>query len=134
MHTQRANQLLLHVWFSGSSLLTTLITENFHLMWPLLQPKMLIVRAKYKKKLQQKVSQLLLVGFNTLFNILKVYQSWNSGKVFFKMAAIMATILKKYIQTYQNQLRKLCCTFLGMRLYFAINWLYYCCEAKYCLY
>jgi len=35
------------------------------------------------KKLLQKVSQLILVGFSVLFNILKVYQSRNPGKVFF---------------------------------------------------
>ena len=35
------------------------------------------------KKLLQKVSQLILVGFSVLFNILKRYQSRNPGKVFF---------------------------------------------------
>jgi len=35
------------------------------------------------KKLQQKVSQLILVGFSVLYNILKVYQSSTPGKVFF---------------------------------------------------
>jgi len=46
-----------------------------------------IVRPKYSltlKKLLQKVSQLILVGFSVLFNILKVYQSRNPGKVFFE--------------------------------------------------
>jgi len=43
------------------------------------------------QKLLQKVSQLILVGFSVLFNILKVYQSRNPGKVFFfKMASKMA--------------------------------------------
>jgi len=36
------------------------------------------------KKLLQKVSQLILVGFSVLFKILKVYQSRNPGKVSFK--------------------------------------------------
>ena len=36
------------------------------------------------KKLLQKVSQLILVGFSVLFNILKVYQSRNPGSVFFQ--------------------------------------------------
>jgi hypothetical protein len=35
------------------------------------------------KKLQQKVSQLILVGLSVLNNILKVYQSRTPGKVFF---------------------------------------------------
>jgi len=34
-------------------------------------------------KLLQKVSQLILVGFSVLFNILKVYQSRTPGNVFF---------------------------------------------------
>ena len=45
-----------------------------------------IIEAKYSltpQKLQQKVSKLILVGLNILFNILKVYQSLTSGKVFF---------------------------------------------------
>jgi hypothetical protein len=45
-----------------------------------------IVRSIYSltpKKLQQKVSQLILVGFSVLFNILKVYQSRTAGKLFF---------------------------------------------------
>jgi len=43
------------------------------------------------KKLQQKVSQLIPVGFSVLYNILKVYQSRTPGKVFFfKMASKMA--------------------------------------------
>ena len=43
------------------------------------------------KKLLQKVSQLILVGFSVLYNILKVYQSRAPGKVFFfKMASKMA--------------------------------------------
>ena len=36
------------------------------------------------KKLLQKVSQLILVGFSVLFKILKVYQSRKPGKVSFK--------------------------------------------------
>ena len=55
------------------------------------------------QKLQQKVSQMILVGLNILFNILKVYQSLTSGKMFFfkiydrlkVLAAILAAILKK---------------------------------------
>ena len=49
----------------------------------------LIVRSIYGKyplnpqKLLQKVSQLILVGFSVLYNILKVYQSRTPGKVFF---------------------------------------------------
>ena len=46
--------------------------------------------AKYSltpERLQQKFYQLILVGFNVLVNILKLYQSWTSGKVFFVMAA-----------------------------------------------
>ena len=46
----------------------------------------LLVRSKYSltpKKLLQKVSQLILVGFSVLFNILKVYQSRTTGKVIF---------------------------------------------------
>ena len=40
------------------------------------------------KKLLQEVSQLILVGFSVLFNILKVYQSRTPGNVFFfKMAS-----------------------------------------------
>ena len=35
------------------------------------------------QKLLQKVSQLILVGFSVLYNILKVYQSRAPGKVFF---------------------------------------------------
>ena len=40
------------------------------------------------KKLIQKVSQLILVGFSVLFNILKVYQSTTPGKVFFSKMAV----------------------------------------------
>ena len=36
------------------------------------------------KKLLQKVSQLILVGFSVLFKILKVYQRRNPGKVSLK--------------------------------------------------
>jgi len=36
------------------------------------------------KKLLQKVSQLILVGFSVLFNILTVYQSRTPGNVFFQ--------------------------------------------------
>jgi len=36
------------------------------------------------KKLLQKVSQLILVGFSVLFNILKVYQSRTHENVFFQ--------------------------------------------------
>jgi len=36
------------------------------------------------KKLLRKVSQLILVGFSVLYNILKVYQSRTPGKVFFQ--------------------------------------------------
>ena len=46
-----------------------------------------LVRSKYSltpKKLLQKVSQLILVGFSELFNILNVYQSRTPGKVFFQ--------------------------------------------------
>ena len=46
-----------------------------------------IVGSKYgrtPKKLQQKVSQLILVGFSVLYDILKVYQSRTPGKVFFQ--------------------------------------------------
>ena len=35
------------------------------------------------KKLLQKVSQLIPVGASALYNILKVYQSWTPGKLFF---------------------------------------------------
>jgi len=45
------------------------------------------VRSKYSltplKKLLQKVSQLIMVGFSVLFNVLKIYQSRNPGKCFF---------------------------------------------------
>ena len=47
----------------------------------------IIVGSKYSltpKKLLQKVSQLILVGFSVLFNILKVYQSRTPGNVFFQ--------------------------------------------------
>jgi len=47
---------------------------------------LILVRSKYSltpKKLLQKFSQLILVGFSVLFNILKVYQSRTPGKVFF---------------------------------------------------
>ena len=46
----------------------------------------ILVRSKYcltPKKLLQKVSQLIPVGVSVLYNILKVYQSWTLGKVFF---------------------------------------------------
>jgi len=44
-------------------------------------------------QLLQKVSQLILVGFSVLFNILKVYQSRTPRKrFFFKMASKMAAI------------------------------------------
>ena len=36
------------------------------------------------KKVLQKVSQLILVGFSVLYNILKVYQSRTPGKFFFQ--------------------------------------------------
>jgi hypothetical protein len=45
-----------------------------------------IVRSKYGltlQKLLQKVSQLILIAFSVLDNILKVYQSWIAGKLFF---------------------------------------------------
>ena len=45
-----------------------------------------VVKSKYSltpKKLLQKVSQLILVGFSVLFYIPKVYQSSTPGKVFF---------------------------------------------------
>ena len=45
----------------------------------------ILVRSKYSltpTKLLQKVSQLILVGFSVLFNILKVYQSRNPEKFF----------------------------------------------------
>ena len=43
------------------------------------------------KKLLQKVSRLIPVGASALYNILKVYQSWTPGKLFFfKMASKMA--------------------------------------------
>ena len=43
------------------------------------------------KKLLQKVFQLIPVGASALYNILKVYQSWTPGKLFFfKMAPKMA--------------------------------------------
>ena len=45
-----------------------------------------IVRVKYSltpKKLLQKVSQLILLGFSVHYNILKVCQSRTPGKVFF---------------------------------------------------
>ena len=35
------------------------------------------------QKLLQKVSQLIPVGASALYNILKVYQSWTPGKLFF---------------------------------------------------
>ena len=35
------------------------------------------------KKLLQKVSQLILLGFSVHYNILKVYQSRTPGKIFF---------------------------------------------------
>jgi len=61
-----------------------------------------VVRSKYsltpppkKKKLLQKVSQPILVGFSVLFNILKVYQSKTPGKVF-KMASKMAAISRTW--------------------------------------
>jgi len=46
-----------------------------------------VVRSKYSltlRKLLQKVSQLILVGFRVIFNILKVYQRRNPGKGFFQ--------------------------------------------------
>ena len=48
------------------------------------------VKIQFPKKLLQKVSQLILVGFSVLFYIPKVYQSRTPGKVFFKMASKMA--------------------------------------------
>ena len=46
----------------------------------------ILVRSKYSltpNKLLQKVSQLIPVGASLFYNILKVYQSWTPGKVFF---------------------------------------------------
>ena len=58
------------------------ITENNRVVWENVRlPEPVdgcVVRSKYSltpKKLLQKVSQLILVGFSELVNILKVYQS-----------------------------------------------------------
>jgi len=64
--------------------------------WCTCKPLIRSIYGKYSRnpqKLLLKVSQLILVGFSVLFNILKVYQSRNPGKVFFfKTASKMAAV------------------------------------------
>ena len=62
-----------------------------HLTYTSSQVNIWKIPTQPRKKLLQKVSQLILVGFSVLYNILKVYQSRTPGKVFyFKMASKMA--------------------------------------------